>query len=220
MRVLLVEDDPLLGNGICTGLKQGGYTVDWVKDGREAITALSAEHFDAVILDINLPKVSGFEVLRHCRAEGNVVPILMLTGRDTTQDKVQGLDGGADDYLVKPFHLPELQARLRALVRRARGRAQPLLVNGNLTLDPAAREVRLDDEIVELSSREYSLLQVLMENAGKVMSRSRLEEVLYGWAEEVASNAVEVHIHHLRRKLGNDRIRTVRGLGYMLEKRS
>ncbi len=218
MRLLLVEDDQLLGDGICAGLKQDGYTVDWVQDGESADHALKSEHFDAVVLDINLPRLSGIDVLKQLRNRRGMVPVLLLTARDTVADKIEGLDSGADDYLIKPFDLDELNARLRALLRRSSGRATPLLTNGNIVLDPAARRVTLNEQSIELSQREFVLLQVLMDNQDRVLSRSRLEETLYGWGEGVESNTLEVHIHHLRKKLGNGLIRTVRGVGYVLEK--
>lgn len=218
MRLLLVEDDQLLGDGICAGLKQDGYTVDWVQDGESADHALQSEHFDAVVLDINLPRLSGIDVLKQLRNRRGMVPVLLLTARDTVADKIEGLDSGADDYLIKPFDLDELNARLRALLRRSSGRATPLLSSGDIVLDPAARRVTLNEQPVELSQREFVLLQVLMDNQDRVLSRSRLEETLYGWGEGVESNTLEVHIHHLRKKLGNGLIRTVRGVGYVLEK--
>jgi len=218
MRLLLVEDDQLLGDGICAGLKQDGYKVDWVQDGAAADHALQFEHFDIVVLDINLPKLSGIEVLKRLRASKNVVPVLLLTARDTVDDRIKGLDSGADDYLTKPFDLNELNARLRALLRRSSGRATPLLVNGAIALDPAAHSVTLDNKVIELSQREFALLQVLMENLDKVLSRSRFEETLYGWDMEIESNTLEVYIHHLRKKFGSDAIRTVRGVGYVMRK--
>ena len=218
MRLLLVEDDQLLGDGICTGLRQDGYTVDWVQDGEAADHALQSEHFDIVVLDINLPRLSGIEVLKRLRDRSSVVPVLLLTARDTVSDRIQGLDSGADDYLTKPFDLDELNARLRALLRRSSGRATPLLMNGAIVLDPAARRVTLAGHEVELSQREFVLLQVLMDNPDRVLPRSRLEETLYGWGEGVESNTLEVHIHHLRKKLGSSAIRTVRGVGYVMEK--
>lgn len=218
MRLLLVEDDLLLGDGIRAGLGQDGYTVDWVQDGEAADHALQSEHFDIVVLDINLPRLSGIEVLTRLRDRSGVTPVLLLTARDTVTDRVQGLDCGADDYLTKPFDLDELNARLRALLRRSSGRATPLLTHGAVILDPAARRVTLNGAEVELSQREFALLQVLMENLGRVLPRSRLEETLYGWGTEVESNTLEVHVHHLRKKLGSTLIRTVRGVGYVMEK--
>lgn len=218
MRILLVEDDVMLGEAVCTGLKQERYTVDWVQDGDSADLALKTEHFDLVILDIGLPKRTGIEVLRDIRKAGNTVPVLILTARVTIQDRVAGLDAGADDYLAKPFDIDELSARLRALLRRSGGRASPLIEHGDITLDPSSHQVTQAGEAVELSAREFAILQVLLEYAGKVMSKSRLEEELYGWSSDIESNTVEVYIHHLRKKLGNDLIRTVRGVGYMINK--
>lgn len=218
MRILLVEDDGPLGDGIRAGLRQAGYTVDWCRDGRAAQRALDAEPYALMILDIGLPQLSGLDLLKWLRRKGGDLPVLILTARDTVADRVKGLDSGADDYLVKPFDLEELAARIRALLRRHGGRAAPLISHGNLTLDPAAHTVTLDGQPAELSPREFAILQALLENAGHVLSRERLEQSLYGWDEEVESNAVEVHIHHLRRKLEASLIRTVRGVGYVIEK--
>ncbi len=220
MRILLVEDDPLLGDGLQVGLGQAGFTVDWLRDGAQAAAALAgpeARAFAAVVLDLNLPQLSGQEVLRRCRSGGNAVPVLVLTARDTVPDKLTALDGGADDYLVKPFDLDELGARLRALIRRSHGRAAPLLCHGELCLDPAARRVTQGGQPVELSAREFALLEALLGGAGRVLTRRQLEEAAYGWEEAVDSNAVEVHIHHLRRKFGSELIRTVRGVGYLVD---
>jgi two-component system OmpR family response regulator/two-component system response regulator QseB len=216
MRILLVEDDPQLGDGLTIGLRQAGFAVDWLKDGHSADLALQAESFDFVVLDLGLPRLSGMEVLTRARGRGQTMPVLILTARDATGDKVSGLDAGADDYLVKPVDLDELAARIRALTRRSAGRAAPLLTRGNLALDPAAHSVTLAGAPVELSSREFSLLQMLLENAGRVLSRSQLEQSVYGWRDEPDSNALEVHIHHLRRKLGSELIRTLRGVGYTI----
>ena len=218
MRILLVEDDDLIGDAIKNGLEQDKYTADWVKDGNSAILALKNETFDLVVLDIGLPQRSGLEVLKEVRGSGNVTPVLVLTARDTVSDRIAGLDSGADDYLAKPFDMDELVARIRALLRRSRGRANPILTHGDISLDPAAHKVTRADEVVELSGREFAILQVLLEFSGKVMSRSRLEEELYGWSSDVESNTVEVYIHHLRKKLGSDLIRTIRGVGYMIDK--
>ena len=218
MRILLVEDDRLLGDGIATGLAQAGFAVDWVQDGVAADLALRTGSPDAVVLDLGLPRLSGLEVLKRSRASGAKVPVLILTARDAVQDRVQGLDAGADDYLVKPFDLAELAARLRALIRRAAGTAAPRLIVGDIELDPAAREARLRGVPVELAVREFALLHALMLNAGRVLSREQLAERLYRWGEEVESNAIDVHIHHLRRKLGADAFRTVRGVGYVMPK--
>jgi DNA-binding response OmpR family regulator len=218
MRLLLVEDDPHLGDGLMVGLRQQGYAVDWVKDGVAAELALATEPFDLVVLDLGLPRRSGLEVLRRLRAQGKATPVLILTARDATADKVAGLDAGADDYVVKPVDLDELAARVRALTRRAAGRAQPVLRHGELELDPAAHQVRLAGQPLELSPREFALLATLLENAGRVLTRSQLEASLYGWHDEPESNVLEVHIHHLRRKLGTDLIKTLRGIGYTIPK--
>ncbi|MEW6677692.1 MAG: response regulator [Pseudomonadota bacterium] len=218
MRILLVEDDPSLGNGLMVGLRQAGHAVDWVRDGLAADGALKSETFDLLVLDLGLPRMDGLAVLRQLRGRGQSLPVLVLTARDGTADKVSGLDAGADDYLVKPIDLDELAARIRALSRRAAGQAQPGISVGDLHIDPAARQVFLAGRPVELSLREFSLLLTLAENAGRVLTRARLEASLYGWHDEPDSNALEVHIHHLRRKLGAERIRTLRGVGYMLQK--
>ncbi len=180
--------------------------------------ALASESFDLLVLDLGLPRLSGMEVLARLRARGQALPVLILTARDATGDKIAGLDGGADDFVVKPVDLDELGARVRALARRTAGRAQPVLRLGDLELDPATRQVTLDGKPVELPQREYSLLQTLMENSGRVMTRAQLEGSLYGWRDEPDSNALEVHIHHLRKKVGAERIRTLRGVGYMMTK--
>lgn len=218
MRILLAEDDPLLGDGVRAGLLQAGFAVDWVTDGEDARLALAGEPYDAVLLDLGLPKADGLAVLRELRAARNPVPVLILTARDALADRVAGLDAGADDYLVKPFALAELQARLRALLRRSKGVVDPVIRHGRIALDPAARTVTLDGAPVELSAREFATLQELLVNAGRVLSRSRLEEKLYGWGEEIESNAVEVYVHHLRRKLYPELIQTIRGVGYLVPK--
>jgi two-component system OmpR family response regulator/two-component system response regulator QseB len=216
MRVLLVEDDPLLGDGLRAGLGQAGFAVDWVRTGSDAVHALDAEAVAAVVLDLGLPDLSGFDVLRRLRARGNKVPVLILTARDAVDDRVKGLDGGADDYVVKPVDLAELAARLRALIRRAGGEAAPALRRGQLELDAAARRVVFRGQPVELSAREFALLHELMRSGGRVLSREQLEERLYSWGHEIESNAVEVHVHHLRRKLAPGVIRTIRGVGYVI----
>lgn len=218
MRLLLVEDDSLLGDGIRVGLQQSGFVVDWVKDGLAAKLALEAEAYALVVLDLGLPRLSGTDVLKWLRTTGNDTPVLVLTARDAVADRVNGLDAGADDYLIKPFDLDELSARVRALLRRAGGRAAPVIVHGQLEVDPATRQVTLADKPVELSPREYAILLVLLESAGRALSREQLEQGLYGWGDEVESNAVEVHIHHLRKKLGAELIRTIRGVGYLVDK--
>lgn len=217
MKVLLVEDDALLGDGIRAGLKQAGYAVDWVQDGRAGQLALETEDYALLVLDLGLPRLSGMELLKWLRGKGSTLPVLILTARDTVADRVAGLDGGADDYLVKPFDLDELIARLRALLRRSAGHAVPILRHGDIELDPAAHQVHRKGQPVELSAREFTLLHALLLNAGRVQSRAQLEQLLYGWGEEVESNAVEVHIHHLRKKLGNTLIRTLRGVGYVID---
>ena len=216
MRVLLVEDDALLGDGLRAGLGQAGFAVDWVRTGSDAAHALDAEAVAAVVLDLGLPDLSGFEVLQRLRARGNKVPVLILTARDAVGDRVKGLDGGADDYVVKPVDLAELAARLRALIRRAGGEAAPALRRGELELDAAAHRVVFRGQPVELSAREFALLHELMRSGGRVLSREQLEERLYSWGHEIESNAVEVHVHHLRRKLAPGVIRTIRGVGYMI----
>ena len=218
MRILLVEDDPQLGDGLTIGLRQAGFAVDWLKDGNCADQALQSETFDFVVLDLGLPRLSGMEVLSRARSRGQNMPILILTARDATGEKVAGLDAGADDYLVKPIDLDELTARIRALTRRSAGRAEPLLIHGDLALDPAAHTVTQAGLVVELSSREFSLLQQLLENTGRVLTRTQLEQSIYGWRDEPDSNALEVHIHHLRKKLGSELIRTLRGVGYTIAK--
>jgi DNA-binding response OmpR family regulator len=217
MRILLVEDDELLGDGLAAGLRHCGYNVDWLRDGESARAALATEDYAALVLDLGLPRLDGMAVLRLLRAEGNAIPVLILTARDTTWDKVGGLDSGADDYLVKPVDLDELAARLRAVTRRGSGTRAPLLKFRDVELDPAARRVRVFGQPVEVSAREFVILERLMRNVGKVISRAQLESALYGWGEGAESNVVEVHIHHLRRKLGADLIRTVRGVGYLME---
>ena len=216
MRILLVEDDPELGDGLSVGLRQAGFAVDWLPDGEAADRALQVERFDLAVLDLGLPGMGGMAVLQRARQRGLDLPILILTARDATGDKVAGLDAGADDYLVKPIDLDELAARIRALTRRSAGRASPLLTHGTLTLDPAAHQVLLAGQPVELAAREFALLQLLLENLGRVLTRSQLEQSLYGWNDEPDSNALEVHIHHLRKKLGSELIRTLRGVGYTI----
>ena len=216
MRLLLVEDDPMIGASVQRGLKQDGYTVDWVRDGAGADLALDNEVYELILLDLGLPKKSGLEFLTTLRRKGVNLPVLVITARDSVADRVKGLDAGADDYLIKPFDLDELSARVRALTRRKSGHAMPVFKAGALSLDPAAHVVTLDGRPVALSKREFSLLRALMKQPGVPMSRARIEESLYGWNEEIESNAVEVHIHSLRRKLGAERIRNVRGVGYMV----
>ncbi|MDR2614615.1 MAG: response regulator [Candidatus Accumulibacter sp.] len=216
MRLLLVEDDPMIGAGVQRGLKQDGHTVDWVRDGESADLALDNGVYELILLDLGLPRKGGLELLAAWRRKGVSLPVLVITARDSVADRVKGLDAGADDYLIKPFDLDELSARVRALIRRKSGRATPVIEAGALSLDPAAHAVTLDGKPVALSRREFSLLHALMKQPGRPMSRARIEESLYGWNEEIESNAIEVHIHSLRRKLGAERIRNVRGVGYMV----
>jgi two-component system OmpR family response regulator/two-component system response regulator QseB len=216
MRVLLVEDDPLLGDGLAAGLKQAGFEVDWVKDGIAAVDAACVEPYAAMVLDLSLPRLDGIEVLARLRRHGARLPVLILTARDALGDRVRGLDGGADDYVVKPVDLTELAARLRALIRRSRGEASSTLRVGDLELDPATRRLLFRGKPVELKPREFALLQELMLNAGRVLTREQLQDRLYGWDEAIDSNTVEVHVHRLRRKLDVSLIRTVRGVGYLL----
>jgi two-component system, OmpR family, response regulator len=214
MRLLLVEDDTMIGEAIRSGLKRDGFTVDWVRDGESAAQVLRAEEFDLLLLDLGLPRKSGLEVLTAVRARGLEIPVLIITARDAVSDRVQGLDAGADDYLVKPFDLDELAARIRALLRRKSGRTAPAVEHLGVILNPATHAVTRAGREIALSPKEFALLQLLMERPGTILSRARLEERLYGWGEEVESNAVEVHIHGLRRKLGADYILNVRGVGY------
>lgn len=216
MRILVVEDDPLLGDALHVGLRQRGFDVDWVRDGVAAELALRSEPFAAAVLDLGLPRLDGVDLLRRERARGSRIPVLVLTARDAIDERVRGLDTGADDYVVKPVDLDELAARLRALVRRSRGEPAPTLAVGELRLDPASRSVTYRGEPVTLQAREFNLLQEFMLHAGLVLSREQLASRLYAWGEEVESNAVEVHVHHLRRKLAPGVIRTVRGVGYVL----
>jgi DNA-binding response OmpR family regulator len=218
MRVLLVEDDPLLGDGIRIGLKQQGHTIEWQKDGESAVFHLTNDEYDVVVLDLGLPKKHGLDVLKETRATGNPVPVLILTAQDAIEDRVTGLDAGADDYLTKPFDLNELFARLRALARRAGGRTESAITHNDLKLEPASHTLTRSGETIDLSRREFTVLLELLESRGRVLSRDRLEQGLYGWDDTVESNAIEVHIHHLRKKLGSELIRTVRGVGYMIQK--
>jgi len=219
MRILLVEDDALLGDGLQAGLRLAGWSVDWMRDGDQARAAWLSQPYHACVLDLGLPERDGLTLLREIRARGDLTPVLILTARDTQADKVAGLDAGADDYLTKPFDLEELLARLRALVRRAGGNAGPTLMHGPVTLDPVARQVALAGEPIALSAREYALLYDLLAHKGRIRSRRELEDSLYEWGQEVESNTVEVYIHHLRKKLGNDFIQTIRGLGYLVGER-
>ena len=214
MRLLLVEDDAMIGEAIRAGLKREGFTVDWVYDGESASRVLRSEEFDLLLLDLGLPRKGGLEVLAAARTCGQELPVLIITARDAVSDRVQGLDAGADDYLVKPFDLDELAARIRALLRRKSGRTAPMVEHLGVVLNAATHQVTRDGREIALSPNEFALLQLLVERPGTILSRARIEERLYGWGEEVESNAVEVHIHGLRRKLGADYILNVRGVGY------
>ncbi|PLY39379.1 DNA-binding response regulator [Janthinobacterium sp. ROICE36] len=219
MRVLLVEDDTMIGEAIQGALKDASYAADWVKNGQTALTTLSCQHYDLVLLDLGLPGKDGLEVLTNIRAKDNPVPLLIITARDGLDDRLRGLDGGADDYVLKPFEMAELLARMRAVLRRKGGSATPLLSNGVVSLDPATREAAVTDSApVQLSNREFSLLQALLARPGAILSRSDLEDRIYGWGDEVESNAVEFLIHALRRKLGGEIIKNVRGVGWMVSK--
>ncbi|MDH5387285.1 MAG: response regulator [Gammaproteobacteria bacterium] len=218
MRILLAEDDRLLGEGLLTGLKNDGYSVDWVQKGGAALSAITTTPYDAVILDIGLPEMSGLEVLSMARSKDITTPVLILTAQDAIEDRVKGLDAGADDYLTKPFSLDELYARLRALTRRSRGLSQQTIKYKNIIIDPAAHSVIYNNETIELSRREFALLEELVISAGRVLSRSFLEEKLYNWDNEIESNTIEVYIHHLRKKFGSELIKTIRGVGYTVPK--
>ena len=214
MRVLLAEDDAMIGAAVQDRLRGQGLAVDWVRDGRAAETALAGDVYDLLLLDLGLPGREGLAVLRGLRGRGSTLPVVILTARDAVDDRVAGLDAGADDYVVKPFDLKELEARLRAVLRRRAGRASSVIEHGRLTLDLSSHELRRDGVAVPVSPREFALLHALLERPGRILSRAQLEERLYGWGEEVGSNVVEVHIHSLRRKLGTELIRNVRGVGY------
>jgi DNA-binding response OmpR family regulator len=218
MRVLLVEDDRMIGQAVQTALRQDGYAVDWVRDAESADTALTTAGFDLVLLDLGLPGRDGVDLLRTMRSRHDATPVLIVTARDDLQDRVGGLDAGADDYLVKPFDLDELGARMRALLRRSAGRGEAVFEHRGVRIDPATREVTRDGEPVTLSPREFAVLEALMLRPGAVLSRTQLEDRLYGWGESVESNAVEVYIHGLRRKLGHDFVQNVRGVGYFVPK--
>lgn len=216
MRVLLVEDDRMIGEAVQDELREGSYAVDWVHDGQLALTSLATHIYDAILLDLGLPGADGMDVLRAVRRNENPVPLIIITARDSVEDRIHGLDEGADDFLVKPFDIAELKARMRAVIRRRSGQAVPVMSNGVLTLDPATREATSGDIAVRLSSREFSLLQALMIRPGAILSRGELEDRIYGWEEEVESNAVEFLIHSLRKKLGATAIKNVRGVGWMV----
>jgi two-component system, OmpR family, response regulator len=218
MRVLLVEDDPMIGSVVQQALRDAGYAADWVRDGSDAIAALQTLTYALVLLDLGLPRTDGMAVLCALRTARNNVPVLVLTARDTTEDLVAGLDSGADDYLAKPFAMSELLARMRALTRRKEIALAPQLSNGVMTLDPATHEVLVDGAATRLTAREFSLLQALLVRPGAILSRAELESRIYGWDEEVESNAVEFLIHSLRKKLGSEAIKNVRGVGWMVSK--
>ena len=214
MRLLLVEDDPMIGESMEEGLRAESYAVDWVRDGRSAELAMQDQAYDLILLDLGMPHIPGLDLLRKFRRAGGRAPVLIVTAREATAARVAGLDAGADDYLVKPFDLDELLARLRALLRRSSGRTQPLIEHGRLVLDVSTHEVKLDGELVRLPAREFALLRALLDKPGQVLSRAQLEEKLYGWGDEIESNAIDVYIHHLRKKLGPEFILNVRGVGY------
>ncbi len=218
MRVLLVEDDPMIGQGLQTAVRQGGFAVDWMRDGEAADAALAAAKFDLLLLDLGLPKRDGLELLRQLRRRGDHTPAIILTARDDIRNRIAGLDSGADDYIVKPFDLDEVMARMRSVLRRAAGRGDPCIQHGDLRLDPVTRTVERGGVPVSLSAHEYSVLEALLQRPGAVLSRTQLEDRLYGWDEPIGSNAVEVYVHGLRRKLGSDAIRTLRGVGYFVPK--
>lgn len=217
MRLLLVEDDRAVGQGIRVALGGEGYTLDWLQDGISALHALRSERFDLLLLDLGLPRLDGIDLLRQIRAEQQSLPVLILTARDGTPERITGLDAGADDYLVKPFDVDELKARVRALLRRSQGRAQPVLEHGRISLDPATQQVSFNGVEIAMTPMEYQLLHQLMVRPGKVVTRERLSSTLYGWQDTVGSNTLEVLIHNLRKKLCAELIRTVRGVGYRIE---
>jgi DNA-binding response OmpR family regulator len=218
MRVLLVEDDAMIAQGLQTALRQGGFAVDWVRDGGSAAAALQTSVFDVVLLDLGLPQRDGIDVLRELRRRGDTTPVIILTARDEKQQRIAGLDAGADDYIVKPFDLDEVMARMRSVLRRAAGRGDPSIQHGELRLDPVARTVERSGVPVSISAHEFSVLEALLQRPGAVLSRAQLEDRLYGWDEQIGSNAIEVYIHGLRRKLGSEAIRTLRGVGYFIPK--
>ena len=218
MRILLVEDDPMIGEAVSVALKDAAYAVDWVKDGAAASQILESDEHQAVLLDLGLPKRDGLEVLRLLRLSEKQVPIIIITARDDVENRIKGLDLGADDYLVKPFDLNELLARLRAVIRRRGGQGNPILTNGIISLDPATREARRGDSSHLLSAREFALLHALMLRPGAILTRTELEERIYGWNEEVESNVVDFLIHSVRKKLGMDAIKNIRGAGWMVAK--
>jgi DNA-binding response OmpR family regulator len=218
MRILLAEDDAMIGDSVRTSLRQDGYVVDWVRDGRAAQAALAAEDFDLMLLDLGLPGRSGFEILHDLRQRRRRTPVIVITARDSIEDRIKGLDAGADDYVVKPFDLDELAARIRSALRRGAGLTEPEIVLGEVAVNPATREVRRGGQPVQLSAREYAIVEALMLRPGAILSRQQLAERMYGWGDEVESNTVEVHIHGVRRKLGADFIQNLRGVGYFIPK--
>jgi DNA-binding response OmpR family regulator len=217
MRVLLVEDDAMIAQGLQTALRQGGFVVDWMRDGKSAAAALQSDVFDLVLLDLGLPHRDGIDVLRELRKRGDATPVIILTARDEIQHRIAGLDAGADDYIVKPFDLDEVTARMRSVLRRAAGRGDPSILHGELRVDPVARTVERSGVPVNVSAHEFAVLEALLQRPGAVLSRAQLEDRLYGWGQ-IGSNAIEVYIHGLRRKLGSDAIRTLRGVGYFVPK--
>jgi two-component system response regulator QseB len=218
MRVLLVEDDGMIAQGLQTALRQAGFAVDWMRDGGSAAAALKTSAFDVMLLDLGLPHRDGIDVLRELRKRGDKTPVIILTARDEIQHRIAGLDAGADDYVVKPFDLEELAARMRSVLRRRAGRGDPIIEHGGIRLNPITHEVTHDGQPVALSAREYAVLEALLQRPGAVLSRAQLEDRLYGWGGEIESNAIEVYVHALRRKLGSDSIRTLRGVGYYVPK--
>ncbi|CAA9891188.1 DNA-binding response regulator in two-component regulatory system with QseC [Candidatus Methylobacter favarea] len=217
MRLLLVEDDEILGDGLVAGLKMEGYAVDWLTNGKLADEALKINSYELIVLDLNLPDMNGMDILRALRGRKDETPVLVLTAKDTVPDRILGLDSGADDFVIKPFDLNEVCARLRALARRNEGRSGPNIEHKGIILDPASHQVTLHNDKVDLSQKEFEILSFLMSNIGRVISRARLEESLYSWNSDIESNTVEVHIHYLRKKLDPMLIRTVRGVGYIID---
>jgi two-component system response regulator QseB len=218
MRVLIVEDDAMIGRAVLSGLRGSGYATDWVRDGIEAGLALAGGRYDAALLDLGLPRREGMDILKALRRANHDIPVLIITARDSVSDRIAGLDSGADDYLVKPFSLDELLARMRAVIRRRAGRASPEIHYGALLLDPVKRHVTFRARAVELSAREFAILEALLQEPGAVVSRQKLEEAVYGWGQEIESNSIEVHLHNLRRKLAPELIRNLRGVGYRVAK--
>lgn len=216
MRALIVEDDPMIGRAVMAGLKDAGYATDWVRDGRDGETVLSDETYDIALLDLTLPRRDGLEILKALRSARSELPVVIITASDSVAHRIAGLDGGADDYVTKPFDLDELLARMRAVIRRRSGRSCPEVTYGPLTIDPCKKECLFHGDPVQLSAREFAVLEALMKEPGTVVSRSRLEDAVYGWGKEIESNSVEVHLHHLRRKLQPELIRNVRGVGYRI----